>query len=296
VTQPRAYRHSGLRIRSELPLTGLVEVDETGADPDVVISVTPGSAVAADTIVVEDARVRFTLAGVGAFEIRDGREICVAPADAAQPRTVAAMVLAPAWGVLLHQRGDLALHGAAVAADDGAIAFCGPSGAGKSSTAAWLVTHGCRVISDDVCRVALRSDNVPYVWRSTPRLKLTDEAIRHSGWRVDEEQREPSDGKHNVPVAGYEGREPLPLRAVYLLDWGEYEMQRLQGTAGLWQFRADAIYRPDLVPAARLAPHWQTCVEVVRKVPLWELRRPRCWAELGSVMTDLVTSGGWPGG
>jgi hypothetical protein len=296
VTQPRAYQHCGLRIRSELPLPALVEVDEPGSDPDVAISVTPEDVVAADTIVVEDAALRFTLAGVGACEIREGREICVAPAVGARPRTVSAMVLALAWGVLLHQRGDLALHGAAVAANDGAIAFCGPSGVGKSSTAAWLVTHGCQVISDDVCRLALGGGDVPYVWRSTPRLKLTDEAIRQSGWTVDEEQREPLDGKNTVPVAGYEGRDPLPLRAVYLLDWGEYEMQRLHGTAGLCQFRADAIYRPDLVPTGRLAPHWQTCVEVVRKVPLWELRRPRGWAELASVMTDLLASGGWPGG
>lgn len=296
MTQPHAYRHCGLHVSSELPLPGLVQVDETGTVPDVVISVAPAGSAGADTITIEDARLRFALAGIGAFEVRDGREICVAPAVAARPRTVSAAVLGLGWGVLLHQRGDLALHGAAVTADGGAIAFCGPSGAGKSSTAAWLVTHGCRVISDDVCRVALRCGDVPYVWRSTPSLKLSDEAIRYSGWRIDQAQRELSDGKYSVPVGGYEGRDPLPLRAVYLLDWGEYAMQSLHGTAGLWQFRADAIYRPDLVPTSQLTPHWRMCAEVVSQIPLRELRRPRAWAELTSIMTDLVASDDWLGG
>jgi hypothetical protein len=86
-------------------------------------------------------------------------------------------VLGTAFGILLHQRGVLVLHGAAIARNGRAVAICGVSGAGKSTLAAALCRGGCSFIADDICVVGLDASQHPIVVSDGRQLKLWKESI-----------------------------------------------------------------------------------------------------------------------
>ena len=90
---------------------------------------------------------------------------------------VAGFVLGSAFGILLHQRGALVLHGAAVAKDSCAIAICGASGAGKSTLAAALCHRSCTLVTDDICVVGEDVNQRPMVFPDGRQLKLWKESI-----------------------------------------------------------------------------------------------------------------------
>lgn len=289
-----AYRHCGLRVASELPLPAMPMAGGVNGDPDVQICIHRTANGGDDAFVLEEALCRFSVPEVGGYEVRCGREISVRPATGAHPQVLSLFVLGTAWGALLYQRGELALHAAVVAIGEGAVAFCGPSMAGKSTSVAWLARRGYPVVSDDLCRVETGPGRAPRVWPAAPRLKLSVAALRAGGWSPQGVAREPPDWKYHLPTAGWSGREPLPLRAVYLLQWGDDSVRKLRGISALKRFHAEAVYRPDLVPAGALERRWQLCVDIVRQVPVWELSRPRGWPELDRAMSDLVRREGWP--
>ena len=130
-------------------------------------------------------------------------------------------VLGSAFGILLHQRGALVLHGAAVAKDGRALAICGASGAGKSTLAAALCRRGCTLVTDDICVVGENVNQRPIVFPDGRQLKLWKESIDQldlaelRGKAV----REPFEKYYiDSPPAR---AQPSPLSAIYVLhDFG----------------------------------------------------------------------------
>jgi hypothetical protein len=148
-------------------------------------------------------------------------------------------------------------------------------------------------VSDDLCRVDVLRGDPPGVWPAAPRLKLSAAAVSAGGGSLRELPPQPPDGKHHLPTSGCDSREALPLRGVYLLAWGDPGVRRLRGIEALRRFHSEAVYRPDLVPAGALERRWQLCTEIVRRVPVWEVSRPRGWSELDDAMSSLASHQGW---
>ncbi len=231
-------------------------------------------------------RCRLDVRQVGSYDVRDGKEILVCPAAGAHAELVRLFVLGSAWGVLLQQRGSLAMHAGVVRAGEGAVAFCGPSSAGKSTTVDWLARRGFPLVCDDLCRVDVAGAESPWVWPSARPLKLSVAALATAGRSAAGLRAALPRGKLQLPWS--EGAsEPLPLRTIYLLEWGEPSLSRLSGATALRRFVAAATYRPGLLEPTETARHWQRCLEIVGRVPVWELRRPRDWEAMDRVMGDL---------
>lgn len=95
----------------------------------------------------------------GTCSVRNGNSIIVEPAIGAEERILRLMILGPAIGVLLHQRGILTLHASAVCIHGGVVAFLAEKRGGKSTTAASLHVRGHAVVADDI--VAIDTDRVP---------------------------------------------------------------------------------------------------------------------------------------
>lgn len=177
------YFICGLSVRSELELPGAVP-DRTGTVTPAV-SVRRGSAPAsllgatASGLDWEMAGETFLIRvqGLARFAIEGGREIMVDIEPGAPERDATGFILGTAFGILLHQRGALVLHGAAVAKNGRAIAICGPSGAGKSTLAAALCHAGCSFVTDDICVVDLDERSRPVILPDGRRLKLWKESI-----------------------------------------------------------------------------------------------------------------------
>lgn len=289
----RLYLHGGLRVESELALPELAADERAHAVPEPDVRIAVGPEPSADEceqpLEVGPRSCRFGVPDLARFEIRDGRRILVRPRTGASAEWLRLVTLATAWAALLQQRGELALHAGVVRAGDGAVAFCGPSTAGKSSTVAWLARRGHALVSDDLCRVTLPASGPPEVWPSTARLKLSVDALSAIGSSTEGLHPESAGGeKLIVPWERGESGPPLPLRAIYLLGWGEPQLTRLTGTPGLSRLVVAATFRPALLGTGPLlADHWERCAEVMRRVPVFALTRPREWEAMEAAMGQV---------
>ena len=184
--QPRSmpkYRISGLTVASELDLPGAIPVCANNEPPDVKIHRAPvpatleGATMLGPTLEMAGEECLLYVPGLARFLVARGQEITVQLTPNTKERDAAGFVLGTAFGILLHQRGALVLHGAAVAKDGHAIAICGLSGAGKSTLAAALCREGCSFAADDICVIGLNGQHEPIVMADGRQLKLWRESI-----------------------------------------------------------------------------------------------------------------------
>lgn len=97
------------------------------------------------------------------------------------PTVVVGMVI----GLVLHQRGILALHGTALNRGGRTVAFLGPSGAGKSTIAAGLVARGARLLADDIVALRHQADGAFHVAPGPAGLRLTEASVKAIGAPAD---------------------------------------------------------------------------------------------------------------
>jgi hypothetical protein len=292
--------YAGLRVTSELvvPEWRAFETAKPFDDPDVVICL-DREPPAEDLPILSAEQYHFQIDGVGAYHVDAGREIRIAMQPGAGARETRLFLLGSAWGALCYQRGILVLHSSVVLVRGQAVAFCGASGGGKSSAVAWLAAHGYPLFGDDLCRFDV-DGKAPRVYPAAPRLKLWRDALTHLGWRGGDLERDHFRmDKFHVPadvagsfVAPQAIASPLPLRAVYLLAWGELGITRLTGLAALRQLIESATYRGDLLePMGQIAAHWQRCSTMVHRVPVFKFSRPFDWSAMDASMRQLIA--GW---
>lgn len=301
------YRYAGLNVCSEvhLPEWDVFEVAEIGADTGADTGEDPDV-----RIVVEDAPLQpfspqvsaddysFQIDEIGVYRIRRGQSIHVILHPSAGMREVRLFLLGSAWGILCYQRGLLALHASVVAFGGQAVAFSGASGAGKSSMAAWLMAQGHPLIADDLCLFDL-TINPPGVFAAAPRVKLWRDALNHFNWATDDlEQDHFRMNKYHVRVthspnslASTELGSSIPLRAIYLLGWGEAGIVRLKGLTALYELIKAATYRGELLESMEAtAAHWQRCARLSSSVPIYRLTRPQDWSAEAQIERMLVAS------
>lgn len=291
------YTYAGLRVVSDLPIpewAGFEQPPSSG-NADVCIALDGASEQEPGmTPFITADEYCFYAPEAGSYRVREGREIVVTPAPGAGWREVRLFLLGAAWGALCHQRGVLVLHASAVRVENAAVAFCAHAGMGKSTLAAWLTVHSYALVSDDLCRVDIPAQGQPTMYLSAPRLKLWRDALGALGW-----SSEPLDRDHfrfdkfHLPWTEDRAAQPLPLRAIYVLAWDEWSISRLTGQTALRRFVAAATYRGVLLePMGQLSAHWGRCLELVRRVPVWELQRPRDLSAMDQTVALLTSHWG----
>lgn len=276
------YRAFGLIIASELCCPEL-PCAEGPADVEVRVA---GSADAVGAparvpIGFEAAPGHFELRvpRVGRFVVQDGATITITPDAGADDESLRLFLLGSAFGALLHQRGSLPLHGAAIWQDGRSVLILGTSGAGKSSLAAALGRHGWRLQSDDVSAVNLRGGRAECepgfprqkMWPDMLR-QLGDDADRYGAVRAGLEKRSvPIDAAafHDQPgvigavvvLGSYRGKTPVLAR----VD-GPMRMALLKRLTFRANLRAPLeMHRAQFEIIGRLAG----------QAPVWRLQRPR---------------------
>ncbi|QIN84383.1 serine kinase [Rubrobacter tropicus] len=227
-------------------------------------------------------------AGVGAFLVRDGREIVVDPAPEAGERVYRNFVSGPVLSVLLQQRGFLILHASAVSVCGMAVAFLGPKGWGKSTTAAALHARGHPLVADDVTAVRTDETGPPVVSPGAPQLKLWPEAVASLGEDPDDLPRlHPDFQKRTRPAMAGFVPSSLPLGRVYLLGvLGDGEGGARIDPLGPQQALVESVrhtFGSEALIAVGGSPHFFQCANVVNNVTFGHLRRPRSLAELSEV-------------
>jgi hypothetical protein len=289
------YAYAGLHIHSalQIPEWAGFERAADSVEADVHIRLENGSksweTPVPDAPVVCADEYCFSVPEVGAYRVLDGREIRIAPDPAAGWREVRLFLLGSAWGALCYQRDLLVLHASAVRVGGGAVAFCAYQGMGKSTLAAYLTEAGHALVSDDLTRFDLPDHGPPLIYPAAPRLKLWQDALNALDWHSDSLVRDHYRyEKFHLPLNSNGLTHPLPLRAIYVLEWGDLRLYRLTGQAALRGLVAAASYRGALLePMGKMGVYWRQCLELVRRVPVWELQRPRDLAAMGRTVRRL---------
>lgn len=289
----------GLTIESPFPLPGSVAVAHPGEAPDVTIHWEPESAWRSASVALtepdaEGLRPRVGETAEGALCVEWRREVqfvfppendrIIVVCSRSQLTYVPAAVIGVGMGLLLHRRGLLCLHGAALHIHGRTIALLGESGAGKSTTSAALITRGAIPLSDDL--VVLRPQDGGFVVEpgsagfrldeaATEQILGADTALPRLPW-VDKLLWE----------AAPEERTAQPLDAIYLLgDAGDGDgVQIGPPLPPLTALRElmEAWYPPGLKPLLTQA-RLDDLRAVAERVPARIVRFPRQW----DILPDL---------
>ena len=279
------YSAFGLTIDSELALPGLRSGDGV---PDVVVrrgavdapEGFPPSGIAheaepgADRLAwLDRARLRIT-----------EREIAVDSADDAFAQQC---VVGPGLGVLLHRRGVLVLHGAAIDVGGRAVVLLGEKGAGKSTTAATLLARGHRLLADDLVAVDARSleAGAPVVLPGPTQMKLWPEAAIAAGLDVDLVPFFDGLAKGIWADAPF-APSPTPLGTVAILEWGDAVTTPLDGVAAFGAVFAH-VYAPRFVGAAASAALVGPASALALAASVVQLGRPRQLDALGELAARI---------
>jgi hypothetical protein len=190
----------------------------------------------------------------------------------------------------LYQRELLLAHASAIQAGESAVLFCGRRGQGKSTLAAFLTERNYKLVSDDLCCMRLAETGPPLVYPSVPRFKLWSDSIRELGWvRGEMEQPPPATGKLHIFRQTPQVVDPLPVRSIYLLNWGQAGFERLSGFAGLNRLFNASTWRGDLLLAAgNPSEYFRRCAQLAGRVPIWDFRRPRDFSAAEASLDSLV--------
>jgi hypothetical protein len=287
-----SYQGYGLGIRSTLPLPELVAGE---ADPQVRVRLGKVDYSIAEAIA---ANRRFCSApgeaclfyeDVGAFLVREGREIIIEPLPGVEERVLRLHLLGSVMALLLHQRGLLVLHASAVAIRGEAVAFLGEPRRGKSTTAAAMHLRGYGIVADDAVAVDFGDTGSPIVFPGFPQLKLWPEAIT---WMGDIPETlplvHPRFEKRARHITGSFSQIALPLRRLYVLDEGtQQEVEQIRPQEAFVELvrHSHAARLAHLLEATGTASlHFRQCVRLVDRVLVYRLKRKLSLAAL----PDLV--------
>lgn len=274
------YRAYGLNLSSELALTGLAP---SAGEADVEVRF--GEIDTGEMTAMRDIRGRRRVTAteaclaydeIGVLLVREGREIIVRQDPRGDPRGLAAFVLGPGLGMILLQRGTLALHASAVGLGGAASIFLGGSGWGKSTTAGALERRGHRLIADDIASVT-RHGNEHVVQPGFPTLKLSSESAEALGHQYgDMHELHALVRKRGRTLESSFEDAPLRLGRIYVLADGEaLGIEQISGSAALVELVRHS-YAPALLGDTGLsATHLRQCADLARSVPLRRLTRPR---------------------
>jgi hypothetical protein len=278
---PHSYYAYGLGIHSALPLPELVS---TEARPDIVVHF--GKAERPQTEIGGAARlvwgtaqeVHLVWRDVGAFVVRDGREIVVDPLPGVEERVLRLAILGPSLGVLLLQRGLPVFHASVVGLSSGAVAFLAPKGHGKSTMAAALHMRGHDLVADDI--MVVDSDRDQLMARpGFPQFKLWPESAQAIG--QDPESLPivyPGLEKRARRLSNGFSQEPQPLQSIYVLGIGEeIEIVPLPPKDALLHILPHwygAMFDGELLRVFGLGNHFRECTRLVDRVPIYLLKRP----------------------
>lgn len=290
-----AYRGYGLEVRSEielpelLPSVGTARADLTvrvaGAD-EAAVRPTPGRELADhDFVPAIDGGYVLRVPAVGLFGVREGREIAVLPDPEATEGYLRLFLIGSAFGMALHQRGLLVMHGATVLTPAGTAAiFVGHSGAGKSTLAAALGQRGHAILGDDTMALWPGADGFR-VWPGSRMFKLWQASLDHLGEPAAPLLRiENRTDKFYWPNRALAPDRPVRVSELVQLvgapPGSAPAFSRLGGIEAL-RLVAENTYRPGYVRLLGREPeHFRQCAALASSLTVGRLSRPRDFGRL----------------
>jgi hypothetical protein len=277
------YTAFGLRIRSCLPLPELLPASGPGDDVVIVYGPVPEDLPEAAQKGVRyqaaPGRLLLKVDGVARFLVSEGRGVTIERDPAADDDDVRVFLLGSVLGALLHQRADLVLHGSAIVAGDGSVAFLGISGIGKSTLAMAFKKRGYSLLTDDLCVVRPGPDGRMMIQPGFPQSKLWLDSLERLAIAPDDLKRiRRKLEKRALPMGDAFAAGAHPLRRLYVLQAVNRDELKLTPLAGPQKFAAlkEYTYRFRFVDGLRAKPaHFQQGLALAQQAAISMVVRPR---------------------
>ncbi|MGA7933576.1 MAG: hypothetical protein WCA35_08515 [Kovacikia sp.] len=283
------YFAYGLGIHSKLRLPEFVQ---QASVCDVTVTLQPPSSNYADLsqprkyLKVSPQETIVVIQNIAHFQVCQGREIIVTPFPQSEERLIQLCIAGSIIAILLYQRGfQVLLHASAIALKDQAVCFLGNSGDGKSSTAAALVAHGHRIVSDDVVPVLIEPLSVRVV-PAYPQIKIGPEIAKAFGYSFDSLSfLHPCLGEYAYRAEANFSPDPLPFSRVYILnDSDELSIQVLPPQEAMVELIRHTYGLSPFREALDANRHFLSCIELLNHVVVCRLNRPRSIPLLSEVV------------
>lgn len=217
---------------------------------------------------------------IARYLVRNGEEIIIERAPQANDTEVRLYLLGSGMGALMHQRGQLPLHGSAIRLADGTAAvFLGSSGIGKSTLAAAFRQRGYAVVADDISLIFAGDDEIPWLQPAYPELKLWAEAAARIGEDAFALPRARTLlEKYSLCFHDQFDWAPLPVSRLYVLettDSEHFEITRLRGMEKLEALSQNTYRLYFLNGMGQKQSHFQLCTTLGSKATISRVKRPR---------------------
>jgi hypothetical protein len=296
-------------IESELRLTSVEELADGEGQPAITLAfappehfrtIAPSRAPDPDDwiqhVIRDDGSVYVKADGV--FETlisADGRNVICTRLGDIDPRSFEANLLNFVVSASLTLQGEETLHSTVVEIDGRAVGLLGLSGAGKSTLAAFLISRGADLVTDDMLRVRF-AEGALLAYPGPYRLKLLDEpGKRFLPDMMADGYFNSLSGKIMVQprAAVPHRREPPPLAALFHIGHPndqpvvkKVSRMRLGGVElarVIISSTMDTRYaRPD-----RLTRQIEFAARVAKALPVHELRYPRSVEAMDDVAAEI---------
>lgn len=274
------YFAHGLNIESEVPLPEL-SPGISGGDLQIRLGkVDPPDGLAETRRAVSGTADQLNIlwSGVGGISIRGGQEIVVDPAPAVDEKSLRLIILGPALGIALIQRGLPVFHASCVASSSGAVAFAGPKGSGKSTMAVALHRNGYDLVTDDILSIDNAMGKL-LAKPSFPQSKLWPDSVEAMGEAIESMPLlHPDYDKRVRPVSQGFAKAPVPLRCLFLLGISEdIEIAPLPPTEawlGTMPHWYGAQFDGDLLRMLGAAAQLHATASLAKNIPVYHLKRP----------------------
>ena len=220
--------------------------------------------------------------GYGTCSVTEGSLIRVEPSAAAEEHVLRLMILGPAMGVLLHQRGVLTLHASAVSIHGEVIAFLAEKKGGKSTTAASLNARGHAVVADDLVAVDTDSVGLSRVIPGVSQMKIEPEVAIALGENVGNMARlHPDLSKLAHPAAVATPEFPLYLKRIYVLRNNRIRSARKLPPQEVFRELLRHSYAVRFLGDIGATPeHFGRIMKLANEVPVFLMERPDAIDEL----------------
>lgn len=211
------------------------------------------------------------------FAIIKGNQIIVQLFVSYQPEHIRALLLSNCLGVIMVQRGIVAIHGGAVVHKKKAIVVTGSSGSGKSTLCQYLREQGMGFLADDTVAVATRGERT-IAYPGYPYTKLCKDAALKYGYDLSQleflwEDKE----KYAIPFWDTFCKVPVELKAIVMVCPSECEnvtIRQISGSAKI-QFFVDSLYCYKIYQALGLdAELFQNMLKIVSSISCYVIERP----------------------
>jgi hypothetical protein len=234
--------------------------------------------------------------GIGEFLVSgDGRLITCCPAREAHEESFQVYLLGQALSFALVKHGFEPLHATCIVVEGQAVAFLGDSGFGKSTLAAYFLSAGDRLLTDDLLLLQERPSGF-LAYPGPPRIKLLpDMARKYLGGVAGGVPMNSAGSKLILPLDREKICEsPILLRAIYGLfppqdmpDIQAVEFRPLSSRESFLELSSNT-FNYVITDGARAIRQLKETARIVNTVPVKRLLHPRSLGTLPSVRQAII--------